>query len=324
MTNPVIAEVFRGDTPESRHRGAFVVVDATGKVFANTGDHEAAFFPRSAIKAFQCLPMIESGAAKHFGLTDEHIAICCSSHGGEPEHVRLTRDILARAGIVETCLECGAHMPSWREASYELLRHGETLQQVHNTCSGKHAGMLALAKYLGASLEGYVHLDHPVQQAVAATVTNLCDFNIANAPMAVDGCSLPTWALPMPNVALGFARLSSQQNKAAQWILRAARNHPFLIAGTNRLDTKIMHAVPRLFIKMGAEGVFCGTIAHAGLGFALKCDDGAARGAEVAVAQMLAKLDVWSEEECQSLTSFAAQPLANWRKIAVGSVTATP
>jgi len=324
MTNPVIAEVFRGDTPESRHRGAFVVVDATGTTVASAGDHEAAFFPRSAIKAFQCVPLIESGAAKRFGLDDAEIALCCASHSGEAEHVRVARSILAKAGIGEICLECGAHMPTAREATYDLVRHGEKPLQVHNNCSGKHAGMLALAKHLAAPLEGYVKLDHPVQQAIAATLSRYCNVNIAQAPMGIDGCSVPTWALPMNKLALGFARLADAENEAARLILRAARNHPLLIAGTDRFDTKVMQAVPRLFIKVGAEGVFCGTIAHAGLGFALKCDDGTSRGAEVAVAHMLAKLDVWNDNERQSLTSFAAQPLTNWRKISVGSVRATP
>jgi L-asparaginase II len=324
MTNPVIAEVFRGDMPESRHRGAFVVVDAAGKKVTSAGDHNAAFFPRSAIKAFQCLPLIESGAAKRYGLEDAEIALCCASHSGEVEHVRVVRSILAKAGIGEICLECGAHMPTAREATYELVRNGEKPLQIHNNCSGKHAGMLALAKHLAAPLEGYINPDHPVQQAVAATLSRYCDVDVAQAPMGIDGCSVPTWALPMNKLVLGFARLADAKNEAAQWILRAARSHPFLIAGTDRFDTRVMRAVPRLFIKVGAEGVFCGTIAHAGLGFALKCDDGGSRGAEVAVAQMLAKLEVWTEDERQHLTAFSTQPLTNWRKISVGSVLATP
>jgi L-asparaginase II len=322
MINPVIAEVTRGTMVESRHRGSFVVVDAAGKRVASAGECESAFFPRSAIKAFQCLPLIESGAAKHFGLDDEEIALCCSSHSGEPEHVRVARSILAKAGINEACYECGAHMPSAREASYELVRHSEKPGQVHNNCSGKHAGMLALAKHLGAPLEGYVKSEHPVQRAVAATLSRYCDVDVLHAPMGIDGCSVPTWALPMHKLAQGFARLADPQNEAAKWILRAARNHPFLIAGTRRFDTEMMRAVPRLFIKGGAEGVCCGTIAHAGLGFALKCDDGAGRGAEVAVAQMLARLDVWTIEEHAALAQASIETMKNWRKLVVGEVHA--
>ena len=322
VINPVIAEVFRGPMVESRHRGAFAVADQNGRIVAGAGAFNSIFFPRSAIKAFQCLPLIESGAAARFGLNDEEIALCCSSHVGEPEHVRLARSILAKAGIDEACYECGAHMPAAREACYDLVRNGEKPLQVHNVCSGKHAGMLALAKHLGAPLEGYVTPDHPVQRAVAATLSRFCELDLSQAPRGIDGCSVPTWAMPMSKLAQGFARLAEPKNDAAQWILRAVKNHPALIEGAGRFDTKIMQAVPRLFIKFGAEGVFCGTIPHAGLGFTLKCDDGATRGAQVAVAEMLAALDVWQKLEQKALQTFAREHITNWRKLDVGDVVA--
>jgi len=322
MINPVIAEVIRGPRVESVHRGSFVVVDKNGNVVTSAGNFTAPFFPRSAIKAFQCLPLIATGAAQSFALNDEEIALCCSSHSGEPEHVRVARSILAKAGINESCFECGAHMPSSREATYDLVRHNQTPQQVHNNCSGKHAGMLALAQFLGAPLEGYVRLEHPVQQAVARCLAEYCDVDMSAAPVAIDGCSVPTWSLPMDKVARGFARLAEDANLPAQRILQAARSHPFLIAGTGRFDTRAMQAVPRLFIKVGAEGVFCGVVHHAGLGFALKCDDGASRGAEVAVAQMLSALDVWTQDETQRLHRLASESLENCRKTKVGELRA--
>src|SRR5664279_1401221 len=156
MTNPVIAELRRGGVAESRHRGAYAVVDAGGTLIAKAGAYKEAFFARSAIKGFQCLPLIESGGAKAFNLNDEEIALCCASHGGETEHVRVARAILAKAGIAETCYECGAHFPTERHAANVLIRASEKPLSVHNNCSGKHAGMLALAKYVGAPLEGYV------------------------------------------------------------------------------------------------------------------------------------------------------------------------
>lgn len=322
MVNPIIAEVIRADFVESRHRGAFVVVDASGKNVASAGEFEHAFFPRSAIKAFQCLPLIESGAATALNLSDQEIALCCASHAGEPAHVRVARCILAKAGVDEACLECGAHMPAAREASYDLVRQGAQPLQVHNVCSGKHAGMLALAKHLGAPLEGYVKPEHAVQKAVAATMSRLCDIDVAHAPIGIDGCSVPTWAVPMHRLAQGFARLTDPENQAAQWILRAVKAHPEMIEGVGKFDTKMLQAVPRLFIKFGAEGVFCGAIPHAGLGFTLKCDDGATRGAQVAVAQMLAGLGVWTADERAALRSFTHEELHNWRKLDVGSVAA--
>jgi len=322
MTNPIIAELRRSGVVESLHRGAFAVVDVAGTTLAKAGAFEAPFFPRSAIKAFQCLPLIESGAAAAFKLNDEEIALCCASHGGEVEHVRVARSILAKAGIAETCYECGAHFPTTRDAASVLIKADKKPLAVHNNCSGKHAGMLALAKHVNAPLEGYVSPDHPVQLAVAHCLQRFTGVNIAKAPRGIDGCSVPTWAVPMDKLAHAFAKLCD--HAPAQAIIRAARAHPFLIAGTGRFDTKIMQAVPRLFIKVGAEGVFCGCIPHAGLGFALKCDDGAMRGAEVAVAEMLAHLNVWTDSEKAELEAFAREPQRNWRKLEVGEVMAAP
>jgi L-asparaginase II len=318
MTNPIIAEITRGGIVESRHTGAYVVSDASGKIIAQAGDISRPIFPRSAIKAFQCLPMIESGAADEFDFNDEEIALCCASHNGEPDHVRVAVSMLAKAGIAETCYECGAHWPSSRAASYELVRAGEPAKDVHNNCSGKHAGMLALAKHLRADLHGYVKPDHPVQQLIAQTIATYCEVDITAAPVGVDGCSVPTWALPLKNLALGFAKL--KDTESGKRILAAVKANPFMIAGTGKFDTDITNAIPRLFIKYGAEGVYCGSIPHAGLGFAMKCDDGAARAVEVAVAGMLAKLDVWTDAEIASLETFSRKEMSNWRKIQVGQI----
>jgi L-asparaginase II len=324
MNNPIIAEVTRGPIVESRHHGAYVVCDAKGKIVVSAGDTSIPIYPRSAVKAFQCLPMIESGAADALGFTDEEIALCCSSHNGEPEHVRVAKSILAKCYIDEACYECGAHYPSSKEATYELVRHGEKPGQVHNNCSGKHAGMLALAKQLGVDHEDYVKLHHPVQKAIAKTIEKLCEVDLSKAPVGVDGCSVPTWAIPLHNMALGFAKLCDQTYAPYERIIRAARNHPFMIAGTGRFDTRVMQAVPRLFMKFGAEGVFCGSIPHAGLGFAVKCDDGAARAVEVAMISVALKLDVWTAEERATLSGFQNETMKNWRKIQVGELRGMP
>ena len=322
MSNPIIAEVTRGPIVESRHHGAYVVCDMNGKVVASAGDVNIPIYPRSAIKAFQCLPMIESGAADAFGFTDEEIALCCSSHSGETEHVRVAKSILAKCQVDEACYECGAHYPSSTEATYELVRHGEKARQIHNNCSGKHAGMLALAKHLGLDSKDYVKLDHPVQRAIAKTIEKLCEVDLSKAPVGVDGCSVPTWAIPLRNMALGFARLADPGDAAGTRIMRAVRHNPFMIEGSTGFDTKITQAVPRLFIKYGAEAVCCGAIPHAGLGFALKVDDGSKRAAHVAIAGVLLELDVWTEDEARSLHDFANVTMTNWRKIEVGEIRA--
>lgn len=320
MPNPVIAEVTRGGIVESRHTGAFAVVGEGGKLLKSAGDIAAPVFPRSAIKAFQCIPVIESGAADRFGFTEEEIALACASHSGEPEHVRVARSMLQKAEYKENNYECGPHWPYEMKAQHDIVRSGTGPLQVHNNCSGKHAGMLALAGQLGANSKDYVKIDHPVQQAIARAIAKYCDVDIKSLAWGIDGCSVPTWAFPLRNMALGFARLTDSSE--GQRIIDAVRKHPFMVAGTGRFDTNLMQAVPRAFVKTGAEGVYCGCVPHAHIGIALKCDDGAGRAAETAMASLLASLDVWTAEEKEKLQSFAHVDMTNWRHIHVGDVHA--
>jgi L-asparaginase II len=328
MPNPVIVEVTRGGVVESRHTGAYVVMDASGKIVSSAGDIDQAVFPRSAVKAFQCLPLVESDAADHFGLSDEELALACASHNGEGAHVRAAASMLAKAGMTETQYECGAHWPLDQASQHDMARRDEEPRAIHNNCSGKHAGMLALARELGAPASGYTLIDHPVQRAIARTMSELCALDIDAQPHGIDGCSVPTWAIPLRNLALGFARFGSgatlgEKRKAAcRRIIDAVRAHPFMVAGSNRFCTRVMQAVPRAFVKTGAEGVFCGAIPHAGLGIALKCDDGAGRASEATMAAVMASLPVWSDAEQRALKAFSETDLSNWRKIHVGDVHA--
>jgi L-asparaginase II len=320
MSNPLIAEITRGPITESRHTGAFAVVDAAGHIISGAGDIERAIYPRSAIKAFQCLPLIETGAADRFGLTPDEVALCCASHNGEEEHVRVARSILAKAGRSDGDLECGAHWPSDHEAQRRLIERGEKPTPLHNNCSGKHAGMLALASHLGVDPKGYVAVDHPVQEMMAASLSKHCGIDVRDAPWGVDGCSVPSWAIPLRATALGFARLTERAE--GRRIIESVRVHPFMVGGSASFDTRLMQAVPRAFIKVGAEGVYGACVPHADLGVALKIDDGASRAAEVAVAGILASLDVWQAQEKEALASFARRELRNWRMIHTGDISA--
>jgi L-asparaginase II len=327
--NPILVEAYRADAVESRHRGAYAVIGPGGKLLASAGDIETPVYPRSAIKAFQGLPLVESGAADALGLSDEELALVCSSHSGEEAHVRLARAILAKAGLREDSLECGAHSPQDGAASRMLIKMGVEPGAIHNNCSGKHAGMLALSVKLGDATAGYTALDHPAQKRVARVLDELCSVDTHKLTVGIDGCSVPTWAIPLRSLALGFQRfasgetLSEARAAAACRLIAAVRAHPFMVAGSKRFCTRLMESVPRAFVKTGAEGVFCGAVPHAGLGIALKCDDGAHRASETAMAAVLASLDVWTEEERQRLSSFAQVPLSNWRKFEVGHIRAT-
>jgi L-asparaginase II len=320
MSNPVIAEVARGSIVESRHTGAFAIVDASGALLRSVGDIDTPIYPRSAIKAFQCLPLIASGAADRYGLTEEEIALCCASHNGEPDHVRVARSILAKSGCNENQYECGAHWPLDHEAQRQLVKQDQMPSAVHNNCSGKHAGMLALASHLGVDPRGYTKIEHSVQQRMAQSLSELCDVDASKQPWGIDGCSVPTWAVPLSAMARGLSRLTQMQEGLR--IIESVRAYPFMIAGTGHFDTLLMQDVPRAFVKVGAEGVYAACIQHAGIGIALKCDDGASRAAEVAIASVLASLDVWEPGEKVALDSFAHKNMQNWRKIPVGDIHA--
>ncbi len=328
--NPVFVEATRGGIVESQHRGAFAVVTADGAPVASAGDIDHAVFPRSAIKAFQALPVVESGAADRFGFTPEEIALCCASHGGEARHTQSATRMLAKVGVSADQLECGGHWPTHQHTTKCMLSNGKRFGQIHNNCSGKHAGMLALAAHLGADPAGYIGIDHPVQHAVLETLQSMCEVDLSEAPVGIDGCSVPTWAFPLRNMALGFARFGASQSlggarrRAADRIIEAVRAHPFMVAGTASACTVLMEAVPRAFVKIGAEGVYCACVPHAGLGIALKCDSGSSDAAEISIAGVLAALPVWSENEQGALADLAARPLLNRRKTEVGVLRRGP
>jgi len=323
MTNPVIVETTRGGIVESRHRGAVAVTGPDGAVLKAVGDIDTPIFPRSAIKALQALPMVESGAAEAFGFADAEIALACASHNGEEAHVRTVRAMLRKIGLEEAALACG---PQWPRDGCRLRCSGSEPGDVHNNCSGKHAGMLALARHTGVDPEGYWRMGHPVQRRVMATISEVCDHDLSAAPWGHDGCSLPNWAIPLRQLSRGFSRLATgldmprERARAAERIVSAVRAEPFMVAGTDRFCTRLMEAVPRAFVKVGAEGVYCACVPHAGIGIALKCDDGSRRAAEVAVASVLASLDVWTEEEHARLRELARVPIENFRGIRTGEI----
>jgi L-asparaginase II len=295
--NPVLVEATRGAIVESRHRGAAAVVDAAGRVAFAVGDIDAPVFPRSAVKALQALPLVETGAADRLGLSAAEIALACASHGGEPAHVATARAMLAKAGRTPGCLECGAHWPLDAEAGRGLAAAGDRPGPLHNNCSGKHAGFICLACASGEDPAGYVRPGHPTMRRVTAALADLTGSRLDDATRATDGCSIPTYAVPLRALALAFARFATGAGLAAERAAAAARiraavaEHPFMVGGTGRFDTVLMQACgARVFAKGGAEGVHCAALPELGLGIAVKCDDGAGRAADLVVASLAARL----------------------------------
>jgi L-asparaginase II len=329
MTDPILVEITRGALVESRHRGAVAVADANGKTVLAIGDVAVPVFPRSAIKAFQALPVAEQGAAERYGFGDEELALACASHSGEPAHVAGVERMLGAAGLDASALCCGAHWPMSQTAAYALAKIG-TASALHNNCSGKHAGFMCLACTMGIDHTGYWRPEHEVQRAVRAVIEALTGAVLSDDRRAIDGCSVPTWAIPMQNLARGFAKfatgkgLSPARAAAAQRLLRACTQKPWHVAGTGRFCTEIMQIFgARVFVKTGAEGVYCGALPEVGLGIALKCDDGAGRAAQAIMAAMIARFLPMNDVERQALAPFIRPVLRNWNGFEVGAVRVT-
>lgn len=328
--DPVLVEVTRGGRVESSHRGAAIVMDAKGGVVFTAGDVDLPIFPRSAVKALLALPMVETGAAARLGLTDAEIALACSSHSGEEDHVATATSMLAKAGRDLSCLECGSHWPSYDVAARALARVGQEPTALHNNCSGKHSGFICLACDRGDDPKGYIRPDHPTMKLITAALAEMTSTTLDARNFAVDGCSIPTYAIPLRALALGFARFSTGQTlapdraAATRRIRAAVAAQPRMVAGTNRFDTRVIAALgERVFVKGGAEGVHCGAIPELGLGFAVKCDDGAGRAADIVTAALIARLLPNNGQPDATIAALASPTLTNWNGIEVGTLRPT-
>ena len=335
--NPVLVEAWRGDAVESFHRGSLAVVDGDGALVASLGDIDRPVFPRSAIKLLQSLALVESGAADRLRLSDEELALACASHNGEPAHTRTAAAMLAKAGLDASVLECGAHWPYHEASAHALAAAGAAPSVLHNNCSGKHAGFVCLGCELAGThdrrawLAGYVQPEHALMREVNATVAAVTGCELSHAPRGTDGCSIPTYAIPLRQLAHGFARagsgvgLSAGRAAAAARLRRAVARAPFMVGGSARFDTQVMQALgERVFCKVGAEGMYCAALPEAGLGVAIKVDDGnTSRACEVVMAALIeALVPLHSDADRALLASLSNLTLRNWRGLDVGRLAA--
>ena len=332
--NPVLVNLMRGGAVESSHAGAVAIVDADGAVLAQIGDIDRHVFPRSAVKLLQALPLVASGAADRLGLTHAELALACASHNGEPLHTQTAAGMLAKAGLDAQALECGVHWPHHEASARALAAAGSTPTALHNNCSGKHAGFVCLgcATSGGADvpgfLRGYVQPEHPVMREVSAALQAATGFDLATTTMGIDGCSIPTWAIPLRRLALAFARvatgtgLSPDHARAARRLRGAIAREPVMVAGTGRFDTRVMQRLgDRACVKVGAEGVYCAALPEHGLGVAIKIDDGNnARAAEVVMAAVLEALLPLPDDDAIFMRSLSEPRLRNWNGIEVGGL----
>lgn len=292
--------MWRGAEIESVHRVHASVVEAPGTEIARAGDSSFRTFLRSAAKPVQLLPLVEDGLVARWGFTGEEIAVMAASHGGEPFHVAAVERILDKVGLGAGMLRCGPHPPLYAPAARALEESGQPATALHNNCSGKHAGMLAVCRAREWPLETYLDPGHPLQQRIGALVAELAGEPAAAIGRATDGCGLPTLALSVRAMATLFARLAgadmdrdTDRERAVGVIFDAMAAHPEYVAGTSRLCTELMaRAGARVVVKTGAEGVYCGALRGARQGIALKVEDGARRAQDVALLALLSEMDV--------------------------------
>ncbi len=338
MSAEQLVEVRRGGITESWHRGHVIAIEPDGKVVAYLGAPQTTVtFLRSSAKPFQALPLLVSGAAERFGFTDREVALACASHNGEPIHTELAASMLEKIGLGPEALKCGVHEPYSAEAARALRERGEAPNALHNNCSGKHTGMLALAVHLGAPTETYNKPEHPVQLAIGKAVAQFADVPVEDLAVAVDGCAVPVFGMTVKAMALAYARLVSPPlsfdeatRRACERIVRVMSAYPELIGGASeRLDTEIMRAAPRRLIsKVGAEGVYTAGINPCeewprGLGLALKIEDGDDRRARpTVVVESLRQLGVLKDESLEAVAPYAFFPVLNRPGDVVGEIRA--
>jgi L-asparaginase II len=332
-----IVEVWRGPIIESLHRGHLVAVDSDGKTVAVLGASETVTFFRSSGKPFQAIPLITSGAADRFGFTGQEIAVACGSHSGEAIHVETVQSMLRKIGLGEGALKCGVHEPFSVEVTRELTRKQQPPSVLQNNCSGKHAGMLAVAKHLGPPIDSYDEPSHPVQQLILQTISKFSAISADQIITGTDGCGAPVFGMSVRAMALMYARLVRPSTEfeaavrdAGRRIVSAMIQFPEMVGGSkDRLDTEMIRAGNgRLISKIGAEGVYTVGVLPCddwpnGLGLALKIEDGDDRRARPpAVIEALRQLGVLSDSEITALATYAPTPITNRRGERVGEARA--
>jgi L-asparaginase II len=303
MNDVELIQIVRGGLLDCVHRGRLAITDIEGNNLFAAGDADEPVYMRSIAKPFQAATVIETGAAARFGFTEQEVAIMAGSHSGTPQQAEIVAGILSKIGAEVSDLHCGAQLPLDHGAARDLAARGERGTALHHNCSGKHAGMLAACIAHGWPLESYTHADHPLQRWNLRTLAAAADIDPAQISIALDGCSVPTFALPLRHIAAAFARLgSAPADSPLSRVARAMAAHPTIYSGERRQDAAITRATGgRLIAKDGAEGAFGIAITDHGIGVALKISDGAPRAQMPTLIAVLHRLGYLSDDEAAAL-----------------------
>ncbi|QGZ57272.1 asparaginase [Paraburkholderia acidiphila] len=334
-------KVLRGEVIETTHVAHIAVVDAQGRLLYALGNPHRMTLVRSAAKPAQALAVAETGALERFGFDDADLALMCASHSSEDRHIERTRAMLAKVSAAESDLRCGGH-PPLSDAVYKAwIKRDFTPGAVCSNCSGKHAGMLAGARSIGAALADYHLPSHPLQQHVKRVVAEVCDLPETGVEWGIDGCNLPTPAFPLDRLARLFVKLADAQDQvhtatdsrsqALAHIYRAMTSYPELVAGEGRFCTTLMSAFEGALVgKLGAAGSYAigvrasaATAAHTGgpaLGIAVKIEDGDLTALHATVVEVLRQLGIGTSNQLGQLSKFDAPRVVNTMGVETGYV----
>jgi L-asparaginase II len=329
MHQPGKVEVTRGGIEESAHAVRFAAADVEGAIVASGGDMEQLTFLRSSAKPLICAVVVGSGAADHYGFTDAEIALAAGSHSGEPFHVAAARSMLAKAGLNENDLRCGPHAPYNAQAALDLVSAGIVPGQIYNNCSGKHAGILAMAMHLGAGPAGYLEARHPAESAILDGCAEMLGVPRSSFAIGVDGCGIPAIATPLSVAARFFAKFAAPQRFAAKWrealvrVRDAMMAHPQMVAGTGEFDTDLMRAAPGdIVVKGGAEGYHASAALARGIGLCAKIVDGNSRAVSPFVVERLIALGAITAQQAEALSGHRRKIVKNRAGTVTGEIVA--
>lgn len=300
----ILVNTYRGGLVDLMTTGTAVVADAKGNVLYSIGDPQEVSYARSSAKLMQAVVPVMTGAADAYGLSEQEISQTAASHSGEQIHVETVLSILEKAGIPESALQCGAHYPFKTDVAEGMKKRGEEPRDVHNNCSGKHAGMLITAKYLGEDMETYYKPEHPHQKRILKTIGDICGYDPENIILGLDGCGVPVHAMPIWNFAYGMARLGTpdtlpkEYRMGAERVIHAVLHCPLNTSGSDRIDYKIISRYPgKIAVKSGANGYFAGCLPGEGIGFAIKTHDGISEMRNIVLVELLRQIGVIPESD---------------------------
>ena len=321
---PILCRVTRGELTESIHVAFAVAIDETRQPFYSTGDPQYLTCIRSSLKPFQAAASVKAGAVDAAEFNDDELALMCASHIGEKMHVKTAQSMLTKLGLTVDDYECGSHFPSDTLTRHRMIKEDKEAQPLHNNCSGKHAGMLALAKHLGQGTANYIKKDHPVQRTILEYVQDIT--GLETIPTEIDGCSAPTPFMTLETIAGLFQSLAAGNEPELKRVFKAMSSCPDLVGGSNHFDTNFIKALTgRGVTKVGGEsvrGIALKTQDKGPVGIAIKILDGNFRALPVATMKLLEHLELLTEEELQNLDKFRTKILKNHNQIEIGRIEA--